>query len=117
MHGEDLLEPLRPTLLGADLKSPPPTAQTTYTQLDNGASTPTFLPIWQAARRTWQTSDEVQAELVTKVKGICADFFHAPLDEYETIFTSNTTEAINLAELLLPVHGTHETPKIIINTI
>ncbi len=117
LHGEDLLNQLRPTLLGADLKISTTNGTRNYTQLDNGASTPTFLPIWQAARRAWQASDEVQADLVNAVKGICADYFHAPLEEYETIFTSNTTEAINLAELLLPVHGTHDDPKIIINTL
>ncbi len=117
LGGEELLDALRVTLLGVELKIPTTGDRHTYTQLDNGASTPTFLPIWQAAKRTWQSDPEVQAELVSKVKEITADFFHAPLDGYETIFTSNTTEAINLAEALLPVHGTQETPRIIINTI
>ena len=117
LHGEELLNQLRPTLLGADLEIPTTHGVRTYTQLDNGASTPTFFPVWQSARRTWQASDKVQVELAAAVKGICADFFHAPLEEYEVIFTSNTTEAINLAELLLPVHGTQDEPTVIINTL
>lgn len=117
LHRQELLEQLRPTLLGAHLKIPTTEGLHTYVQLDNAASTPAFLPIWQAARKTWQASLEMQQELAAKVKGICADFFNAPLSQYETIFTSNTTEAVNLAALLLPVKGTPDSPHTVINTL
>ena len=117
MQGGILLETLRETLLGADLKIPTTGSARHYTQFDNGASTPTFQSIWQAAARTWQADPEVQKKLASAVKHICADFFHAPLETYETIFTSNTTEAVNFAKILLPIHGTSEAPHLVINTM
>jgi selenocysteine lyase/cysteine desulfurase len=67
-----------------------------YTNLDNGASTPTFTPIWQAACRTWRQPRQIQQQIVDDVKTICAGFLGAPRRAYDVIFTSNTTEAINL---------------------
>ena len=78
LHGEELLLQLRSTLLGAELEIPTTNGTHSYTQLDNGASTPTFLPIWQAVQRTLQTTAKVQAELVTSVQKICADFLPCP---------------------------------------
>ena len=95
--GRELLSELRKTLIGRGFRVPTTDGAKPYTNLDNGASTPTFEPVWDAVRRTWRQSAPVQQEIVREVKAICADFLGAPLADYEVIFTSNTTEAINLA--------------------
>ncbi|MDZ7605601.1 MAG: aminotransferase class V-fold PLP-dependent enzyme [Cyclobacteriaceae bacterium] len=41
-------------------------------------------------------NETVQHEIVAEVKSVCAKMLGAPLSEYYVIFTSNTTEAINL---------------------
>ncbi|RPH57897.1 MAG: aminotransferase class V-fold PLP-dependent enzyme, partial [Acidobacteria bacterium] len=57
---------------------------------------PTFEPIWTAVRQTWRQSTQVQRAVVQTVKTIVADVLGAPCSEYDLLFTSNTTEAINL---------------------
>jgi len=95
--GIDLLLKLRDQLVGYGLLIPIVEGKKPYVNFDNAASTPTFQPIWDAFRQTLNQSREIQQKIVQEVKKICADFLQAPLDLYETIFTSNTTEAINIA--------------------
>ena len=95
--GRELLRELRQTLVGRTVRVLTVEGARPYINLDNGASTPTFTPIWDAVRRTWQQPKQVQREIVREVKSICAGFLGAPLADYDVIFTSNTTEALNLA--------------------
>jgi selenocysteine lyase/cysteine desulfurase len=95
--GRGLLDELRRTLIGRSVRVPTAEGARPYVNLDNAASTPTFAPIWDTVRRTWRQPRPVQQEIVREVKSICAGFLGAPLMDYEVIFTSNTTEAINLA--------------------
>lgn len=94
--GAELLVELRKTLVGQRVPVPTVTGLKPFVNLDNAASTPTFEPIWDAVLQAWQQPEQVQRELVRQVRGICAEAVGAPLDEYDVIFTSNTTEAINL---------------------
>ncbi len=94
--GRELLDELRQTLIGRSVRVPTAEGARPYINLDNGASTPTFTPIWDTVRQTWQQPRQVQREIVREVKSICAGFVGAPLTDYEVIFTSNTTEALNL---------------------
>jgi selenocysteine lyase/cysteine desulfurase len=95
--GRDLLDALRLTLIGRDLRVPTVEGPRPFINLDNAASTPTFRPIWDAVRQTWRRPRQVQQEVVQEVRSICALALGAPLAEYDVIFTSNTTEALNLA--------------------
>jgi selenocysteine lyase/cysteine desulfurase len=95
--GKELLSELRQTLIGRDIMVPTTDGYKPYINLDNSASTPTFKPIWRTVLQTWQQSPEVQKETINEVRSICAGFLEASLTEYDLIFTSNTTEAINLA--------------------
>jgi len=94
--GRELLDELRQTLIGRGVRVPTAEGARPYINLDNGASTPTFMPIWGAVRQTWRQPRPVQQEIIQEVKSICAEVLGAPLAAYEVIFTSNTTEAINL---------------------
>ena len=95
--GKELLSELRQTLIGRAILVPTTDGYKPYINLDNSASTPTFKPIWSAALQTWQQSKELRKEIIDEVRSICAGFLGASLDKYDLIFTSNTTEAINLA--------------------
>jgi selenocysteine lyase/cysteine desulfurase len=80
-----------------------------YVNLDNGASTPTFQPIWDAVRRSWQKPTQARPALIEQARSMCADVLGAPLSAYDVIFTSNTTEAINLAAESLGKESGQET--------
>jgi len=95
--GRELLRRLRRTTIGLHRPVPTDGGFSPYLHADNAASTPTFQAVWNAARQTWRLPEDRRAELVSAVRGQCAGFFGAPADLYEVIFTSNTTEAVNIA--------------------
>jgi selenocysteine lyase/cysteine desulfurase len=94
--GRALLDQLRQTLIGRGVRVPTLEGARPYINLDNGASTPTFEPIWDAVCQAWRQPSGVGQEIVREVKSICAEALGAPLAAYDVIWTSNTTEAINL---------------------
>jgi len=115
--GRDLLTRLRNSVIGKD--NPVPTANgfRPFTNLDNAASTRAFSLVWDTVRLAWGQPRPVQAAIVHQVKKICADFVHAPCSEYEVLFTSNTTEAINLAAENLQLEAEPWTEPVIVNTL
>ncbi len=115
--GRQLLEQLRHTLIGRNLEVPAADGSKPYINLDNSASTPTFTPVWEAFRKTLLQSEAVKKQIVDEVKCICAGFLGAPQSGYEVIFTSNTTEAINLAAESLGREFGPETEPVVINTL
>ena len=88
-----------------------------YVNLDNGASTPTFEPIWTAVRQAWRQPMHVQQDLIREVGSIVADAVGASPSEYDVIFTANTTEAINLVAESTGRAGEHGTQSVVINTL
>lgn len=97
VSGIKLLEELRKTRIGLGIQVPTAKGMQPFLNFDNSASTPTFEPVWKVFRQAWRQTDEVKHEIVREVKSVCAEFLGAPADKYDVIFTSNTTEAINLA--------------------
>ena len=95
--GRELLAALRQILIGQRVPVPTLAGAKPFINLDNGASTPTFEPIWDAVCQAWRQPEQVQREIVREVKSICAEVLGAPPADYDVIFTSNTTEAIHLA--------------------
>jgi selenocysteine lyase/cysteine desulfurase len=87
-----------------------------FVNLDNGASTPTFTPVWNTVCQTWRQPEQVQKELIYEVRSICAEVLGAPLTVYDVIFTSNTTEAINLTAESLSNKSEQDTEPVILNT-
>lgn len=106
--GRQLLERLRQTVMGAGRLVPTAGGALPFIQLDNAASTPALLPIWQAVCRTWRLPEDQASVLIALVRAMSADFFGAPVDRYDIVFTSNTTEAINLAATVLCREGALE---------
>jgi selenocysteine lyase/cysteine desulfurase len=97
--GRALLDKLRKSRIGAGVLAPTAQGAQPYINLDNGASTPTFAPIWAAAWQAWRQGagqPGQQGALIGEVKAVCAGVLGAPPAAYDVVFTSNTTEAINL---------------------
>ena len=94
--GRELLVELRTTLIGQRIAVPTVDGPKPFINFDNAASTPTFEPIWAAALQGWRQPEGVRREIVREVQSICAEVLGAPSREYDVIFTSNTTEAINM---------------------
>ena len=115
--GRNLLDELRQTLIGLNVLVPTNEGIRPYTNLDNAASTPTFTPIWEAVCQTWRQSGQVQQEIIHEVRSICSRVLGAPINDYDLIFTSNTTESINLAADSLRRESTPEIEPIVLNTL
>ncbi|MFA5974208.1 MAG: aminotransferase class V-fold PLP-dependent enzyme [Lentimicrobiaceae bacterium] len=115
--GRELLVELRKTLIGRDVRVPTLEGAQPFINLDNSASTPTFAPIWNTFRQTWRLSGHINHEIIHEVKSICAGVLGAPQGIYDVIFTSNTTEAINLAAESLSRKTDDGTEPVILNTL
>ncbi len=115
LSGAALLAKLQGSRVGRELTVPTVDGERPFIYFDNGASTPTFDPIWETVCRTWRRDPELDVELAAEVRQICARFFGAPEESYEVIFTSNTTEALNLAARSLE----RESPSgtVVVNTL
>ena len=115
--GRELLDKLRQTLIGRGIKVPTTEGAKPFINLDNSASTPTFMPVWNAVRLTWRQPAQVQKEIVNEVRSLCSAFLGAPQAAYDVIFTSNTTEAINLAAESLSRDAGKDTEPVVLNTL
>ena len=115
--GQKLLDELRQTLIGRGVLVPTVEGARPFINLDNGASTPTFTPVWNAVCQTWRQPAQVQQEIIHEVRSICAGVLGAPPAAYDVIFTSNTTEAINLAAESLGRESEQGTEPVVLNTL
>ena len=115
--GRELMDELRKALIGRSVLVPTVEGTRPYINLDNGASTPTFTPVWNAVCQTWRQPGQIKQEIIQEVKSIIAGFLGAPLSAYDVIFTSNTTEAINLAAESLSSEPAQGTEPVVLNTI
>ncbi|WP_024772254.1 aminotransferase class V-fold PLP-dependent enzyme [Aquimarina macrocephali] len=94
--GLELMKKLKQTLIGRGLIVPTMEGERQFVNLDNSASTPTFTPIWNTFREALRLPEKRRQEVVQEVKTICSEILGAPLENYDIIFTKNTTESINL---------------------
>ena len=117
--GSRLLEQLSKDCVGKYSMVPTDTGMRRYINFDNAASTPAFSAVWEAVRQTWRMPQEHWPAIVQKVKHSCAQFFDAPNPSYEVLFTSNTTEAINLSAQILQTVFAQDasTRPVILNTL
>jgi selenocysteine lyase/cysteine desulfurase len=115
--GKELLDQLHQTLIGKEMIIPTQEGEKPFINLDNSASTPTFIPIWNTYRQSLAQSIPVQKELVNEVKSICCDFLSASKNDYEVIFTSNATEALNLVAENMSYEYDEKIEPVIVNTI
>ena len=115
--GKGLLLELRKAALGRGRLVPTTEGERPYINLDNGASTPALSPIWDVVCRTWRQPEPVRREIIREVKKICAGFLGAPAQEYDIIFTSNATEALNIAARSLGAEAEGDSEPVVLNTV
>jgi selenocysteine lyase/cysteine desulfurase len=114
--GRELLNELRNTLIGHNVTVPTTEGTKSFVNLDNSASTPTFEPIWNTFRSIWRQPSQSHEEIIHDVKLICARVLGAPLSVYDVIFTSNTTEAINITAESFRLESEKDIQPFILNT-
>ncbi len=106
MRSQRLLAWLKPRLVGRNVLVPTETGSIPYTNLDNGASTPSFEPVWESFRQALHIAEPEYAALARDARKIILDFVGGSEKDFELIFTSNTTEGLNtfarLASASLP---------------
>jgi len=115
--GRQLLAELRQILIGSGILVPTLEGNRPFINLDNSASTRTFTPVWDAFRRTLRQPGKVKEEIIHEVKTICAEALGAPTAVYDVIFTSNTTEAINLTAESLGRESEEGIEPVVLNTL
>jgi selenocysteine lyase/cysteine desulfurase len=95
--GRALLEILQKNIIGRDIQIPTLNGERRFLNLDNAASKRTFTPVYDVVCQVLNQPESSASWMVEEVKTICSRFLGAPRDKYDLIFTSNTTEAINIA--------------------
>jgi len=115
--GHELLSKLRQTLIGKNTLVPTMNGEKPFINFDNAASTPTFEPVWNVFRKSLVQPTEIQHKLIDEVKTICTRFLGASPSGYDVIFTSNTTEAINLAAEGLSYGIDEETEPVLVSSL
>jgi len=117
LSGEGLLAVLKQQLVGGDAVVPTADGDRSYVNLDNGASTPTFRPIWHAFCRALRAPAPVQSEMVRRARTACHRFLGAPASEYDLFFVSNTTEAISVVAHSLRQLARANPDTVVLNTM
>jgi len=115
--GHELLDKLKQALIGINTIVPTTGGGKVFINLDNAASTPTFKPVWESVCKTWRQPMQVQQEVIQEVRSICSRVLGAPQEEYDLVFTSNATEAINLAAEKLSHETFADTETVVLNTL
>lgn len=117
LAGKELSDTLRKETIGRGLLVPTVYGYQHFINLDNASTTPAFVPVWESASKTWDQPLEVKQDIIKEVKSVCAEFLDAPSSSYEVIFTSNTTEAINLVAEEFSGRKDKDIKPVILNTI
>lgn len=96
LKGKELMRALQNTLIGRQTLVPTLFGEQPFINLDNSASTQTFEPVWDTFRTILHQNLNKSRNLLDEVRNSCASFLGASLKDYDIIFTSNTTESVNL---------------------
>jgi selenocysteine lyase/cysteine desulfurase len=116
LSGAGLLTALRKSVLGAGKLVPTKKGAKPFIFLDNAASTPTFTPVLNVFIKTLRLAYLMQKNIVEEVKLICSRYLGAPLSSYDIIFTSNTTEAINIVAENMKLEINSDCKPTVLNT-
>ncbi len=117
LTGRGALSALRGDYIGASLQIPVKSGNKRFINLDNAASNPSFMPVWNAYINSVCHNEVEIKNIIEEVRFIAAEYFGAPLNEYEIIFTSNTTQAINIAAKNLKLSLPNKERFVVLNTI
>lgn len=115
--GQELLDRLKLELIGYLREVPTTYGVQPFINLDNGASTQTFEPVLRAFCMTLRSSASIKQQVIEEVKNICSVFVKAPAEEYDLLFTSNTTESINIAAQSVINNEWGDTMPVVLGTV
>jgi selenocysteine lyase/cysteine desulfurase len=115
--GIELLNELRQTLIGKDIIVPTLKGARPFINFDNSASTQTFKPVWNAVCKTWHLDSQVHNEIIHEVRSVCSEFLGAPLSSYDILFTSNTTESINISAHNFSLEKEQDVEPLVLSTL
>jgi selenocysteine lyase/cysteine desulfurase len=116
-RGMALLEHLRTVRIGRATQVPTLRGMQPFIYLDNGASHPTFEPVWKAVCDTWRLPESRTQEVVAAVRNITLRYLGAPAETFDAIFTTNATEAVNLAAASFEREFGQNDDNVILNTL
>lgn len=109
---------LSQTLVGAGCTVPAAGKTVPFINFDNGASTPAFKSAFRAATGALRADREERRTITEMSRGICRKFLQSQENEYDIIFTGNTTEGINIvAESLHNEFQSGPPPAIVISDL
>ena len=117
LSGAELLNTLRREVVGAGKLVPTKKGMQPFISMDNAASTRTFTPVLNVFNNVLRLPTQTQNTIVEEVRGICSQYLGAPLTSYDIMFTSNTTEAINIAAENLKLEIKPGDTTVVVNTL
>jgi selenocysteine lyase/cysteine desulfurase len=117
LQGEELLKKLKKMWIGHGVMVPTIDGFKPFINLDNSATTPALEPVWQTYRKALGQPEPIQKKLIHAVEQIVHKAFGAAPDQYELVFTANTTEAINLLANSLAKASKADTSPIILGSL
>ncbi len=117
LSGPELLAALRQAVIGGGKLVPTKKGFKPFISMDNAASTPTFAPVLNVFNKVLRLPQQTQKSIVEEVKTICSRYLGAPLTTYDLLFTSNTTEAINIAAENLQHELRSGSELVVLNTV
>jgi selenocysteine lyase/cysteine desulfurase len=116
-NGKVLLDEMRNAISGNETRVPTTEGPAAFVNLDSSASTPAFRPATEAFLQMLQQPAAIKQEVVKEVRKICTTFLNVPESEFEIVFTSNTTESINIAARSEGLASDNGTEPVILTSI
>ncbi len=117
LQGKELLLELKKKWIGHGVLVPTIDGFKPFINLDNSATTPALEPVWLTYRKTLRQAEPIQKKLIHAVEELVHKALGAAPDQYDLIFTANTTEAINLLANSLARTPKTETEPIILGSL
>lgn len=92
----ELLDNLQQNMVGLKNIVPTTFGEQSFVNLDYSASTPAFKPVWEVYKKALTINETLHPKVTEFSKSTCARFLNASLNEYDVLYSANTTEAINI---------------------
>ncbi len=117
LRGMELLDKLRNSFIGNNTIVPALNGKRRFVNLDNAASTPTYSAVAEAFFISWRLPGQLQQAVISEARSVCAGFLGASPSTYDIIFTSNTTEAINLVARSYSRQTARDTEPVLLSSL
>lgn len=95
--GTELLDELNKSIVGKNTLVPVVNGTAEYLNLDYAASTPALKPVMDTYLKFLTARQESGKNIVELTRKIISEALNVPSEKYDIIFTSNTTESVNIA--------------------